>query len=107
MIAWVKENNPKAYVKDRYDKTKQPAGDPDCRLGCKRRHNRMPTPTRNSVPAASLKVGEYYWGYGSGVVVAKVPGWGEFVIAELTQTFDHGDVTYFFPLMRQTQDLGW
>ena len=39
IIAWVKENNPKAYVSDRYDKTKQPQGDPDCKLGCKRRHN--------------------------------------------------------------------
>ena len=108
IIAWVKENNPKAYVQDRYDKTQQPAGDPDCRLGCKRRHNRLPSPTRNAVPATTLKVGEFYWGYGSGVVVAKVPGWGEFVLAELTQSFDHGDVTYFFPLMRQTQDrLGY
>lgn len=33
IIAWVKENNPKAYVSNRYDKTQQPAGDPDCKLG--------------------------------------------------------------------------
>ena len=52
------------------------------------------------MPAKLVQAGEYYWGYGSGVVVAKVPAWGEFVIAELTQTFDHGDVTYFFPLMQ-------
>ena len=111
ILAWVKENNPKVYVQDRYDKTKQPKGDPDCRLGCKRRHNRatLPaTPTHDPVPAATLKVGEYYWGYGSGVIVAKSPGWGEFVIAELTQPFDQGDVTYFFPLMRQTEErLGY
>jgi hypothetical protein len=43
VIAWAKENNPKAYVKDRYDKTKQPKSDPDCRLGCKRRHNQSRT----------------------------------------------------------------
>ena len=105
IIAWVKENNPKAYVSDRYNKAQQPPGDLDCRLGCKRRHNRAApsaTPTRNSVPAKLVQAGEYYWGYGSGVVVAKIPAWGEFVIAELTQTFDHGDVTYFFPLMQQT-----
>jgi len=107
ILAWVKENNPKAYVANRFDKTKQPVGDPDCRLGCKRRHNRM-TPTHNPVPASSVSVGEYYWGYASGIVVAKVPGWGEFVIAELTQPFDQGDVTYFFPLMAQTeQRLGY
>ena len=106
IIAWVKENNPKAYVPDRYNKAKQPAGDSDCRLGCKRRHNRTappPTPTRNPVPAKQTKAGEYYWGYGSGIVVAKVQELGEFVLAELTQPFDQGDVTYFFPLMQQTE----
>ena len=30
ILAWVKENNPKQYVADRYDKTRQPRGDPDC-----------------------------------------------------------------------------
>lgn len=102
ILAWVKENNPKAYVKHRYAKTQQPLGDPDCRLGCKRKHNRT-TPTRNGIPGSKIPVGEYYWGYGSGVVVAKVPGWGEFVIAELTQPFDQGDTTYFFPLLSQVE----
>ena len=112
ILAWVKENNPKAYVEDRYDKTKQPAGDPDCKLGCKRRHNRrktgsepenLATPTKNPVPAKDRSAGEFYWGYGSGVIVIKAPGWGEFVLAELTQTFDKGDATYFFPLMAQVE----
>ncbi len=112
ILAWVKENNPKAYVEDRFDKTKQPPGDPDCKLGCKRRHNRRKTgrepppsstPTQNPIPAKDQSVGEFYWGYGSGVVVIKAPGWGEFVLAELTQTFDKGDTTYFFPLMGLTE----
>jgi hypothetical protein len=115
IIAWVKENNPKAYVSRRYDKTQQPSGDPDCKLGCKRRHNRRtasqelpPTPSQNPIPAKFVSVGQFYWGYGSGVVATKVPDWGEFVLAELTQPFDHADVTYFFPLMRQTkQRLGF
>jgi len=102
ILAWVKENNPKAYVRERFNKLKQPAGDPDCRLGCKRRHNQM-TPTRNPKSAATVKVGEYYWGYGSGVVVTSVPPWGEFVLAELTQPFDQADTSYFFPLMAQTE----
>lgn len=113
ILAWVKENNPKQYVDDRFDKTKQPAGDPDCKLGCKRRHNRrksgtdpvvITTPTKNPVPAKNQSAGEFYWGYGSGVVATKVPGWGEFVLAELTQTFDRGDATYFFPLMSVTEE---
>ena len=105
ILAWVEENNPKAYVKERYDKAKQPAGDPDCRLGCKRRRNQVAatTPTTNPRPGSQLKPGEFYWGYGSGVVVVKVPEWGEFVVAELTQPFDCGDLSYFFPLMALTE----
>lgn len=35
-------------------------------------------------------------------------GVGEFVLAEMTQTFDYGDVTYFLPLMAQVeQRLGY
>jgi hypothetical protein len=110
IIAWVRENNPKDYVSDRYDKTKQPSGDPDCRLGCKRRRNQRasskeppPTPADNPVPANTISVGEYYWGYASGVVAIKVPGWGEFVLAELTQPFDQSDVSYFYPLMADVE----
>jgi len=111
ILAWVKENNPKSYVPERFNKDQQPKGDPDCKLGCKRRHNQptaasqksQQTPTSNPIPAERLQVGEYYWGYGSGVVVVKVPHWGEFVLAELTQTFDQSDVSYFFPLMTQTE----
>jgi hypothetical protein len=107
ILAWVQANTPKAYVTNRFDKTQQPRGDPDCRLGCKRKHN-LSTPTRNPQSAHTLQVGEYYWGYASGLVVAKVPDAGEFVLAELTQPFDHGDTTYFFPLMHQTeQRLGY
>lgn len=117
IIAWVKENHPKAFIENgtRYDKEQQPAGDPDCRLGCKKRRNQHTagqeppaTPLENSVPASSGKVGEWYWGYGTGVVATKVPGWGEFVLAELSQTFDKSDVSYFFPLMNATtQRLGF
>lgn len=106
ILAWVQENNPKAYLKNsaRYDKTRQPRGDPDCRLGCKRRHNQIvvaepPTPTSNPIPAHTISIGEFYWGYASGVVATKVPGWGEFVLAELTQPFDRPDIAYFFPLL--------
>jgi len=110
ILAWVKENNPKAYVSDRYDKSKQPQGDPDCKLGCKRRHNKpqetddLPaTPTKEGMPARAKTIGEFYWGYASGVVATKVDDWGEFVLAELTQTFDKADISYFEPLMAETE----
>lgn len=109
ILAWVRENNPKDYVQDRYDKKKQPPGDPDCRLGCKRRRNQRtsskeppPTPSDNPVPA-HISIGEYYWGYGSGVVATKVHDWGEFVLAELTLPFNQPDVAYFHPLMADTE----
>ena len=114
IIAFVQENNPKAYVASRFNKDQQPTGDLDCRLGCKRRHNKtvsLPspaTPTHKAIPANTVAIGEFYWGYGSGLVVTKVSGLGEFVLAELTQPFDHGDLTYFFPLMSQAeQRLGY
>jgi hypothetical protein len=113
ILAWVKQNNPKAYLlrKDRYDKNKQPKGDPDCRLGCKKRSNQragateqdsIPTPKEKPVPAGNLKVGQWYWGYATGLVATKVPDWGEFVLAEYTQTLNRSDVSYFFPLLDVT-----
>ena len=61
------------------------------------------TPTANPTPASHATVGEFHWGYASGVIATKVPGWGEFVLAELTQTFDKSDPSYFFPLMQQVE----
>lgn len=114
ILAWVEENNPKAYVSEgrRLDKTQQPKGDGDCKLGCKRKRNRPPaqeqgqpeTPTKNPKRPTNFSASdEYYWGYASGIVATKVPGYGEFVLAELTQTFDLDDLTYFYPLLTQTE----
>lgn len=112
ILAWVKENNPKAYVENRFNKAQQPKGDPDCKLGCKRKHNKRlaqtdppVTPTTNPLPADTLQIGEFYWGYGSGIVVVKVQDKGEFVLAEMTQPFDHSDLSYFFPLMTKTEQI--
>lgn len=114
VLAWVAENNPKAYISEnrRLDKNRQPLGDPDCKLGCKRKRNRPPlqeqglplTPTKEPRPPTNFSANdEYYWGYASGVVATKIPDWGELVLAELTQTFDHDDLTYFFPLLHQVE----
>lgn len=113
IIAWIKENNPKTFIKEgRYDKTRQPAADPDCRLGVKKRRNQktkqeakatVPTPTCLAQPATKTAVAEVYWGYGSGLVATKVPDWGEFILAELTLPFNQADVAYFLPLMAATE----
>jgi len=106
IIAWVKENNPKAYVKEseRLDKTRQPSGDRDCKLGCKKKSNQNKKPSNPAKQRVTqYSSDQYFWGYNSGVVSTKVPDYGEFVLAELTQTFDKGDTTFFFPLMADTE----
>jgi hypothetical protein len=113
ILAWVRENNPKVFVEGRLDKTRQPAGDKDCRLGFKPSKNQngkklevtQSTPNEEGESASKKGVapGDYYWGYASGIVVTKTADWGEFVLAELTQTFDKSDPSYFFPLMEMVE----
>ncbi len=96
IYAWVKENNARVYVKDRYDKTQRLAGDPDCKLGVKRS-------TNQEQPDGSTKEKkELLWGYGSGVAAATTPDYGDVVLAEYTQPFNETDITYFRPLYQQT-----
>ncbi len=111
ILAWVKENNPKQYIKEgRLDKTRQPTGDPDCKLGVKSRHNappaeeEVPTPTTDARPASQLQVGvDILWGYASGIVVTRLPDGTEVVLAERTRPFNESDISYFPPLMAQVE----
>jgi len=125
IIAWVRENNPKEFIKGgRFHKERQPKGDKDCKVSFKANHNQTsrpaatadpdtptsdhePTPTTTGLPASGElpkpKDGEYYWGYASGVVTTTVAGIGDIVLAELTQTFNHADESYFHPLMARTE----
>jgi hypothetical protein len=113
ILAWVKENNPKQYIKQgRLDKNCQPGGDPDCKLGVKSRHNtppadedeQLPTPTTDAKAAKSLQVGvDILWGYASGVVATRLPDKTEIVLAERTRPFNESDISHFFPLMEQTE----
>ncbi len=140
IYAWVKQNNLRDYVKERFNPVLQPSGDPDCRLGVKRSTNQQscdeetqePTgdasapsthtpgtqsppgsPTVPPGPAGKRTKGqatspshkkeqkEYLWGYGSGIITATTPDYGDVVLAEDTQTFNENDVTYYHPLFRQ------
>ena len=96
LYAWVKENNPRESMLDRFCKDRQPTGDPDCRVGVKRS-------TNQEQPDGSTKERkEYLWGYGSGVVSAITADYGDVVLAEFTQPFNENDVTYYRPLYLQT-----
>jgi hypothetical protein len=110
LLAWVKENNPKQFIKEgRLDKTRQPKADPDCKLGVKSRRNSAPsdadgsepaTPTTEAKPANQLQVGvDIFWGYAAGIVVTQLPDGTEVVLAERTRPFNEDDITHFFPLM--------
>jgi hypothetical protein len=114
LLAWVAENNPKQYIKEgRLDKTRQPKGDPDCKLGVKHRRNQAPadadgsdhpTPTTDAKPASTLQVGvDIFWGYASGVVATRLPDGTEVVLAERTRPFNESDPSYFHPLMEAVE----
>jgi hypothetical protein len=94
--AWVRENNPRESIKDRFCKERQPRGDPDCRVGVKRS-------TNQEQPDGSTKEKkEYLWGYGSGIATATISGYGDIVVADFTQPFNASDVSYYLPLFLQT-----
>jgi hypothetical protein len=112
ILAWVKENNPKQFIKEgRLDKNRQPKGDPDCKLGVKKRRNSAPadgddhpTPTSDATPANQVQIGvDIFWGYASGVVATRLPDGAEVVLAERTRPFNESDASYFFPLMAQVE----
>jgi hypothetical protein len=96
LYAWVKHNNERAYVPERYDKTQRLAGDSDCRLGVKRSTN------QEQADGSTTEKKEYLWGYGSGVAAATTADYGDVVLAQYTQPFNENDVTYFRPLYQQT-----
>jgi hypothetical protein len=118
LLAWVAENNPKQFIKvGRLDKNRQPAGDPDCKLGVKKRHNTSPSHAADAAdaldtpaclaegkPATTLQVGtDIFWGYASGIVVTRLPDHTEIVLAERTRPFNESDVSHFQPLMAQVE----
>lgn len=96
LYAWVRENNPKEDIPHRFDPARQPRGDPDCRLGVKRRTNRD-----EAAAGGRSAEKEYLWGYGTGLVSATDPVYGDVVLAEWTQPFNHQDVTWFHPVHHQ------
>src|SRR5215471_13055185 len=73
IYAWVKENNERVYVKERYDKTCIPAGDPDCKLGVKRSTN------QEQPDGTTEEHKELIWGYGSGVAATTTTDYGDVV----------------------------
>lgn len=100
IYAWVAENNPKV-AGTAHQAAHQPAGDPDCRLGVKRRTNQL------GPDGSATGRTEWVWGYGTGGAAATDPRYGDVVLAEHTQPFDQQDSSYYHPLHRRvTATLG-
>src|SRR5260221_4989082 len=96
IYAWVKENNPRVSMKDRFCKDQQPTGDPDCRVGVKRS-------TNQEQPDGSTKEKkDYLWGYGSGVVAATTAYYCDVVLAQWNQSFNAHEGTHAWPLHWRT-----
>jgi hypothetical protein len=96
IYAWVRENNPRVYVKGQFDVTSRCKGDPDCRLGVKRSSN------QEQPDGSKKEKKESLFGYGSGVAACTDPVYGDVVLAEYTLPFNEADVTYFRPLSQRT-----
>lgn len=94
--AFVKENNPKQYVKDRCKKDKRPSGDKTCALGAK--------PSSNKDANGKKKV-RYFWGYKSGAIFSQTQ-YGLACLSECTCPAAKADVKFFFPLIRSLASLG-
>jgi hypothetical protein len=102
IYAWVRENNPRESIKDRFCPDRQPKGDPDCKLGVKKSTNIEQADGSKKVEK------DYLWGYGSGVTAATIGGYGDVVLAEYTRPFNEGDITYYLPLYCQAvSNLGF
>ena len=96
IYGWVRENNLREHIKDRFCKERQPKGDRDCRVGVKTSTN------QEQHDGSTKEVKEYLWGYGSGIAAATVADYGDVVLAEHTLPFNETDITYFLPLYIQT-----
>lgn len=96
IYAWVKENNPREFVMNRYNPKKQLSGDPACRLGVKRSSNQ----DKEGEQQPKIEK-EYLWGYGTGIMAATHPKYGDVVLAEYTLPFNEADSTYFAPLYKR------
>lgn len=85
----VKENNLKTSCKDRFDKTKIPPGDPDCRLGVLIHY-----------PNEFKKEINYFWGYRNHVI-CDLPQ--ELPVIEKTLPANVSEQTMFIPLFDRLQ----
>jgi hypothetical protein len=89
--AQVKENNLKTSVKNRFDKSKIPLGDPDARLGI-----------IVHFKDGSTKKVEFFWGYRHHVIIDAL---SELPLAEITKPANVSEQSLFIPLFTEVKSL--
>jgi hypothetical protein len=94
--AHVQQNNPKHFVKERWNKEVLPTGNPDARLGAKPSSNKDP----QGKPLPRL-----FWGFKSAIFAASTR-FGLVILAESTKPADTGDVSFFGPLLNEFKAYG-
>ena len=87
----VRQNNLKTSVKDRFDKTKFPRGDPDARLGVK---IHFPQPFKPKIM--------FYWGYRNHIVIDTE---SELPLYEITYPNDRDEKKVAVPMLREVSAL--
>jgi len=89
----IKENNPKQYVKERFDKENIPNAAPSARLGVK--------PTHEKDPKTGKKKVRYFWGWKSAILAEKNQTFHvEVCVAETTKPANSADVKFALPLLK-------
>jgi hypothetical protein len=91
--AQVAANNPKAYVKNRYDKTQTQGGAPSARLGVKATSNQ----------GGKKVITRSFWGWKNGAIAVRTK-YGLVCLHDLTQPADGADVRFFRPLLQPLRD---
>lgn len=90
IMANTKQNNPKSFVKNKFDPNNQPKADPDCALGVHTASNQH-----------NERKFEFYWGYKNHVLVDCITG---LPVCELTTTADVADSTVALDILRKTNE---
>ena len=88
VFANTKQNNPKSFAKNRFDKNNQPKSDKDCKLGVHTASNQH-----------NEKNYEFFWGYKNHVLVDCITG---LPICEMTTTAEVADSTVTLDILART-----
>jgi len=102
VIAWVRENNPKIFLKGKFNKRKFPKGDPDARLGVMLGQK---SPSVKKEPQLELfksskfkKQIQFFWGYRNHTIFDSL---SELPVFEITKQANVAECKMFIPSFKQ------